>query len=45
MTMSKKSRRNHALFQMQGAIDAIQSEKTLADLAKLHDVNVNQTVD
>ena len=41
--MSKRPRRNHsALFKAKVAIDAIKGEKTLAELAKLHDVHANQ---
>jgi transposase len=46
MTMSKRPRRNHSpLFKAKVAIDAIKGEKTLAELAKLHDVHANQIVD
>ncbi len=44
--MSKRPRRNHSpLFKAKVAIDAIRGEKTLAELAKLHDVHANQIVD
>lgn len=37
--MSKRPRRNHSpLFKAKVAVDAIKGEKTLAELAKLHDV-------
>ena len=46
MDMSKRPRRNHSpLFKAKVAIDAIKGEKTLAELAKLHDVHANQIVD
>jgi len=46
MNMSKRPRRNHSpLFKAKVAIDAIKGEKTLAELAKLHDVHANQIVD
>ena len=38
--MSKRPRRNHSpLFKAKVAVDAIKGEKTLAELAKLHDVH------
>ena len=44
--MSKRSRRNHcAIFKAKVALDAIRGEKTLAELAKVHDVHPNQIVD
>ena len=44
--MSKRPRRNHSpLFKAKVAIEAIKGEKTLAELAKLHDVHANQIVD
>jgi len=44
--MIKRPRRNHSpLFKAKVAIDAIKGEKTLAELAKLHDVHANQIVD
>lgn len=46
MDISKRPRRNHSpLFKAKVAIDAIKGEKTLAELAKLHDVHANQIVD
>jgi transposase-like protein len=46
MNMSKRPRRNHSpIFKAKVAIDAIKGEKTLAELAKLHDVHANQIVD
>ncbi len=39
MSMSKRPRRNHSpAFRAKVAVDAIRGEKTLAELAKLHDV-------
>ena len=44
--MSKRPRRNHSpLFKARVAIDAVKGEKTLAELAKVHDVHPNQIVD
>ena len=44
--MSRRPRRNHStLFKAKVALDAIRGEKTLAELAKLHDVHANQIVD
>ena len=44
--MSKRPRRNHcAIFKAKVALDAIRGEKTLAELAKVHDVHPNQIVD
>ena len=44
--MSKRPRRNHSpLFKAKVAVDAIRGEKTLAELAKLHDVHPNQVND
>lgn len=44
--MSKRPRRNHSpLFKAKVALDAIKGEKTLAELAKLHDVHPNWIVD
>lgn len=44
--MSRRPRRNHSpAFKAKVAIDAIRGEKTLAELAKLHDVHPNQITD
>ena len=44
--MSKRPRRNHtALFKAKVAVDAINGEQALAELATLHDVHANQIVD
>ena len=44
--MGKRPRRNHSsIFNAKVALDAIRSEKTLAELAKLHDVHPNQIND
>ena len=44
--MSKRPRRNHSpMFKAKVALDAIKGEKTLAELAKLHDVHPNQIND
>ena len=44
--MSKRPRRNHSsIFKAKVALDAIRGEKTLAELAKMHDVHPNQIVD
>ena len=44
--MSKRPRRNHSsIFKAKVALDAIRAEKTLAELAKLHDVHPNQVND
>ena len=44
--MSRRPRRNHSpLFKAKVALDAIRGEKTLAELAKQHDVHANQIVD
>ena len=41
--MSRRPRRNHsAVFKAKVAVDAIRGEKTLAELAKVHDVHANQ---
>ena len=46
MKMSKRPRRNHSpIFKAKVAIDAVKGKKTLAELATLHDVHANQTVD
>ena len=44
--MSKRPRRNHSsIFKAKVALDAIRAEKTLAELAKLHDMHPNQVND
>ena len=44
--MSRRPRRSHsAVFKAKVALDAIRSDKTLAELAKLHDVHPNQITD
>ena len=44
--MGKRPRRNHsALSKAKVAIDAVRGERTLAELAKLHDVHPNQITD
>ena len=44
--MSRRPRRNHsAAFKAKVALDAIRGDKTLAELAKLHDVHPNQITD
>jgi len=44
--MSKRPRRNHSsIFKAKVALDAIRGEKTLAELAKVHDVHPNQIND
>lgn len=44
--MSKRPRRNHSpAFKARVALDAIRGDKTLAELAKLHDVHPNQITD
>jgi transposase len=44
--MSKRPRRNHSsIFKAKVALDAIRAEKTLAELAKVHDVHPNQVND
>ena len=41
--MSRRPRRNHSpVFKAKVAIDAIRGDKTLAELAKVHDVHPNQ---
>jgi transposase len=44
--MTRRPRRNHSsAFKAKVALDAIRSDKTLAELAKLHDVHPNQITD
>ena len=44
--MSRRPRRNHsAAFKAKVALDAIRGSKTLAELAKQHDVHPNQITD
>ena len=44
--MSRRPRRNHSpVFKAKVALDAIRGEKTLAELAKQHDVHPNQITD
>ena len=44
--MSRRARRNHSPgFKAKVALAAIRGEKTLAELAKLHDVHANQIND
>ena len=44
--MKKRPRRTHsAAFKAKVALDAVRGEKTLAELAKQHDVHPNQIVD
>ena len=44
--MSRRTRRNHsAVFKAKVALDAIQGETTLAELAKLHSLHSNQIAD
>ena len=44
--MSRRQRRNHSpAFKAKVAVDAFRGEKTLAELAKLHDVHPNQITD
>ena len=44
--MTRRPRRNHSsAFKAKVAVDAIRGEKTLAELAKLHDVHPNQITD
>jgi transposase-like protein len=44
--MSKRPRRNHSpAFKAKVALDAIRGDKTLAELAKIHDVHPNQITD
>ena len=44
--MTRRPRRNHSsAFKAKVAVDALRSDKTLAELAKLHDVHPNQITD
>ncbi len=44
--MKKRPRRTHsAAFKAKVALDAVRGEKTLAELAKQHDVHPNQIID
>lgn len=44
--MSRRPRRNHsAIFKAKVAVEALRGERTLAELAKLHDVHANQIND
>lgn len=44
--MTRRARRNHSsAFKAKVALDAIRGDKTLAELAKLHDVHPNQITD
>jgi transposase len=44
--LTRRPRRNHSsAFKAKVALDAIRSDKTLAELAKLHDVHPNQITD
>ena len=44
--MSRRPRRNHSpVFKAKVALEAIRGDKTLAELAKLHDVHPNQITD
>ena len=44
--MTRRARRNHSpTFKAKVALDAVRGEKTLAELAKQHDVHANQIVD
>lgn len=44
--MSRRARRNHSpAFKAKVALEAIRGDKTLAELAKLHDVHPNQITD
>ena len=44
--MTRRARRNHSpTFKAKVALDAVKGDKTLAELAKHHDVHANQIVD
>jgi transposase len=44
--VKKRSRRTHSpAFKAKVALDAVRGEKTLAELAKQHDVHPNQIID
>jgi transposase len=44
--MTRRARRNHSsAFKAKVALDAVRGDKTLAELAKLHDVHPNQITD
>lgn len=44
--MSRRPRRNHpTVFKAKVALDALRVDKTLAELAKMHDVHPNQITD
>ena len=44
--MVRRLRRNHSpAFKAEVAVDAVRGEKTLAELAKLHDVHPHQITD
>lgn len=44
--MKRRSRRNHtAAFKAKVALAAVRGDKTLAELAKLHDIHPNQITD
>ena len=44
--MTRRARRNHsAAFKAKVALDAVRGDKTLAELAKMHDVHPNQITD
>jgi len=44
--MSRRPRRNHSpAFKAKVALEAVRGDKTLAELAKLHDVHPNQITD
>jgi transposase len=44
--VTRRARRNHSsAFKAKVALDAVRGDRTLADLAKLHDVHPNQITD